>query len=256
MKVHLIHWRPEEAVERIDALKKLGHEVVYVEPDNSGNLKHVRASRPDVLLIDVTRSLSHGRAVGVEARRAKGLREIPLLFVGGEEEKVKSIRELLPDATYCDWKSIRGGLAKAKKRTKEALVVPKSYMETFAHKPLAAKLGIKEGMTIGLFQPPDGFDRAIAGFPADIEWKEEAARGCAMALIFAGSLAALEATFPSLAAANIPIWVFWPKRASGVITDITQSEARTVGHAFGFTDCKVCSFDATWSGFLFRMKRK
>ncbi len=128
-------------------------------------------------------------------------------------------------------------------------------MEQYAHKPLAVKLGVKAGMKIGLFHAPAGFDRAIAAFPPDVEWEEGSARGCDMVFLFAESLAVLDATFPRVAKLRVPIWVMWPKQASGKMTDITQHDARAAGHAFGLKDCKVCAFDATWSGFLFRPKR-
>ena len=256
MKVHFIHWKPAEAVPRISTLERAGHTVAYVPPDNSGTLKHIRASGPDAILIDLTRSPSHGKAVGVEARRAGTLRHIPLVFVGGEADKVAAIKALLPDATYCEWPKVAAALTKAKRQTIATPAIPAGSFEQYANKPLAIKLGVKPDMKIALFHPPAGFDRAVADFPPDIEWKEDTARGCNMAFVFADSQANLDATFARIATLGIPIWVMWPKQASGQVTDITQHVARTVGHAYGLTDCKVCSFNATWSGFLFRMKRK
>jgi hypothetical protein len=256
MKVHLIHWRPEEAAPRIERLRALGHEVVYVPPDNSGILKHVRNSAPQALIIDLTRLPAHGKVVGVEMRRVPRIASIPILYVEGDPAKVEAIKALLPDAIYTSWPRIGAALKKAKPL--DAPIVPRSEssFEQYAGTPLAKKLGIKPGMKITLLNAPDGFDRATADFPEDLEWLERPSKSAALLFLFAESQAELETDFAPCARTGLPIWVFWPKQASCKRTDLTQHVARTVGHDYGYTDCKVCSFDATWSGFLFRLKRQ
>ena len=51
------------------------------------------------------------------------------------------------------------------------------------------------------------------------------------------------------------LWIAWPKQASGVKTDITQTIVRKVGLAAGLVDFKICSIDATWSGLKFARRR-
>jgi len=256
MKIHLIHWKPAEAAPRIAQLAAAGHEVVYVEPDNSGIMKHIRASAPQAVVIDLSRMPSHGKAVANEIRRASKLRATPIVFAAGESEKVAAIRELFPDALYTSWERIAATLRKAKPLAEPALPVSASSFEQYAGRPLAQKLGLKAGMKVALFGAPANFDRIAADFPDDIEWLERPSKSAELVLLFAESQAMFEASFGRAAALNLPIWVFWPKQASGNSTDLTQHIARTIGQSFGYTDCKVCSFDATWSGFLFRLKKK
>ena len=52
------------------------------------------------------------------------------------------------------------------------------------------------------------------------------------------------------------LWVVWPKKASGVKTDLTQAEVRRVGLASGLVDYKVCSVDATWTGLRFTRRKR
>lgn len=52
------------------------------------------------------------------------------------------------------------------------------------------------------------------------------------------------------------LWIAWPKRASGVASDMTQNVARETGLAFGLVDYKVCAIDATWSGLKFARRKR
>jgi hypothetical protein len=74
MKLHLIHWNPEEAGRRIEELTAAGHDVAYVKPDNTGITKHFRASQPEAVVIDLTRMTSHGRAVAAAIRQSSAIR--------------------------------------------------------------------------------------------------------------------------------------------------------------------------------------
>jgi len=70
-------------------------------------------------------------------------------------------------------------------------------------------------------------------------------------VLFADRLADLRRRLPAAAAAIRPdggLWVAWPKRASGVSTDLTEDVVRELGVAAGLVDNKVCAIDETWSG--------
>jgi hypothetical protein len=255
MKLHLIHWKPAEAKPRIAQLSAAGHDVSYSEPGTSGTMKHIRASAPQAVVIDLTRMPSHGKAVAAEIRRSVKLRTMPIVFAAGDPEKVAGVRELFPDALYSTWEQIASALRKAKPLAAPLLPASATAFEQYAARPLAQKLGIQPAMKIAVLHPPGHFDRIMADIPPDVEWQERTTRTTQMILLFAESQALLETTFAHAASSRLPIWVFWPKQAAGKPTDLTQHVARTVGHSFGYTDCKVCSFDATWSGFLFRLKR-
>ena len=52
------------------------------------------------------------------------------------------------------------------------------------------------------------------------------------------------------------VWIAWPKKASGVKTDLSQTIVREVGLGAGLVDYKICAIDATWSGLLFALRRR
>ncbi len=80
-----------------------------------------------------------------------------------------------------------------------------------------------------------------------------------MALLFARTRAELVRRFEPLAARIAPdgsLWVAWPKKASGVATDLGEAYVREHGLDVGLVDVKVCAVDETWSGlrFVYRLK--
>ena len=117
--------------------------------------------------------------------------------------------------------------------------------------PLAKKLGIKPGHAVALLGAPDGFEATLEGLPDGVTFRT-AARGTNDVLVtFHTRRADLEQRLPSrLAAMDVDrgLWVAWPKRASGVATDITEDTVRQVCLPLGLVDNKVCAIDATWSG--------
>jgi hypothetical protein len=65
--------------------------------------------------------------------------------------------------------------------------------------------------------------------------------------------------FPAAAhclAAGGGLWIAWPKKASGVATDLTQAVVRSFGLGSDFVDYKICAIDETWSGLLFARRKK
>jgi len=117
--------------------------------------------------------------------------------------------------------------------------------------PLAKKLGIKPGHAVALLRAPDGFEATLEGLPDGVTFRT-AARGTNDVLVtFHTRRADLEQRLPArLAAMDVDggLWVAWPKRASGVASDITEDTVRQVCLPLGLVDNKVCAIDATWSG--------
>ena len=119
--------------------------------------------------------------------------------------------------------------------------------------PLWKKLGLKSGMRMLFVGAPANLDALLTGAPRDLVRLSRAADfDCALA--FAGSAAALQAALarlePKLAQDGM-LWCAWPKKASGVATDLTEDTARSIGLDAGLVDIKVCAIDATWSGLRF-----
>lgn len=124
--------------------------------------------------------------------------------------------------------------------------------------PLTRKLGIRPGMRLSLVDPPPGFDATLGGLPDGAVLVAGDDR-CDMAVCFATGSTHLVASFGA-AMTRIPahgaIWVAWPKRSSGVETDITENVCRDLFLPTGMVDTKVCAIDDTWSGLRFVVRKE
>jgi CheY-like chemotaxis protein len=256
-RVRLIHWNPEEAASGVRALVRSGHQVdsARLEP---AALKALKSNPPDVILIDLSRSPSQGRDLGVLLRKTRSTRSVPLVFVGGEPGKLKRIVELLPDAVYTEWSRIRGAVTRALRGRSGDPIVPDSTFAAYAGAPLAKKLGIKPGSVVALVGAPEGFENRIGGLPADVTIRRGARGRCDLAIWFARSRSDVVRRVGRLGefAGSGGLWIAWPKRASGVRSDLTQKAVREIGLNSGLVDYKVCSIDDTWSGLRFTRRER
>ncbi|MGO9498162.1 MAG: DUF3052 domain-containing protein [Solirubrobacteraceae bacterium] len=118
--------------------------------------------------------------------------------------------------------------------------------------PLPRKLGIKVGARLALIGAPDGFDSTLGSLPDDVTVSRRLGRGSRDVIVaFFSRRALLERRLPTLRDSLDPaggLWIAWPKRASGVDTDVTEDAVRTLGLATGLVDNKVCAIDQVWSG--------
>lgn len=123
--------------------------------------------------------------------------------------------------------------------------------------PLVRKLGIKEGSTLALLEAPRGFRRELVGMPKGVRVSQAlGAHPPDLIVWFVMSGRALEVRMATVSRAMGPgLWVAWPKKASGVVTDLTEDVVRAAGLANGLVDYKVCAVNETWSGLKFA-KRK
>lgn len=127
--------------------------------------------------------------------------------------------------------------------------------------PLAKKLGIKPGHRVALIDAPDDFERQLVGLPDDAV-VSRGLRGTAMfnvILLFCRNVAVLKRNFERARDRMTPdggLWVGWPKKASGVATDLDDGIVREFGLSTGLVDNKVCAIDATWSGLRFVIRVK
>lgn len=117
--------------------------------------------------------------------------------------------------------------------------------------PLPRKLGIKEGSRVAVLGAPPGFDDLLGPLPAGVAVRASARGTADVVVLFCERRADLVRRLPAARRGLDPaggLWVAWPKRASGVPTDLTEDVVRDVGLAAGLVDNKVCAIDATWSG--------
>ncbi len=117
--------------------------------------------------------------------------------------------------------------------------------------PLATKLGIKEGARVALWRAPPGFAELVAPLPSGVRLVRRLGRDADVVVAFTTSRRQLETAFDRLRRAihdGGGLWIAWPKRASGLATDMTEDVVRAVALARGLVDNKVCAIDETWSG--------
>ena len=132
-------------------------------------------------------------------------------------------------------------------------------MAGYSGTPLPKKLGLKEGHTLLLDGAPDGFDATLGELPPGVAHAAAADGAVHVIVAFTKARADLERRFAALKAAlafDGGLWIGWPKRASGVTTDVTEDVVRAIGLAHGLVDNKVCAIDETWSGLRFVYRRQ
>lgn len=118
--------------------------------------------------------------------------------------------------------------------------------------PLPKKLGIKPGTTVLLVGAPRGWEPTLGELPEDVVVRRGSIAKADMILWFTSSAKELRAGVRKAARSfGGGLWIAWPKKASGVATDLSEDVVRTTGLAAGLVDFKVCAIDATWSGLRF-----
>lgn len=256
--VRLIHWNAAQAKEKAATLRTLGYQVVSDVPQSQATRRELRASPPDVVVIDLSQAPSRGRDVALAIRQIKATRTVPFVFAEGNAETVTQIQSLLPDATFATWRGIRGALGKALKTRVLASGKPPSVMAGYSGTPLLQKLGIKEGMTVVLSGAPDGFESTLGTIPGNVTLRRDLRAKADLVLWFVTSSAAFESNIKRMAGRTPRggMWIAWPKKASGVKADVNDRTIRRAGLASGLVDYKVCAIDATWSGLKFAKRKE
>lgn len=132
-------------------------------------------------------------------------------------------------------------------------------MAGYSGTPLAKKIGIKEGSRIALVNAPKDFQFAPKELPDNVAFLKPTAKSLDIILFFVTTERTLVKDFSKLAArlaANGMIWIAWPKKSSGVATDLSFDRTQRIGLNAGLVDVKICAVDDTWSGlkFVYRLK--
>jgi hypothetical protein len=115
-------------------------------------------------------------------------------------------------------------------------------------------LGIGEGSRGAVVSAPDTFTRVLGPLPTGVQLRTGARGRCDVVVFFVTRRAELARRFPSFVRAleaDGGLWVAWPKKTSGVATDLAFDAVQAVGLDAGLVDNKVCAIDATWSGLRF-----
>jgi len=131
-------------------------------------------------------------------------------------------------------------------------------MAGYSGTPLVKKLGIKAGFNVALVNAPSDFVVKL-DLPPEVTINSRSRKPLDFVLLFVKSEKELKASFSAHAARLNPsgmLWVAWPKKSSGVTTDLSFTNVQAIGLAGGLVDTKICAVNTVWSGlkFVFRLK--
>ena len=118
-------------------------------------------------------------------------------------------------------------------------------MAGYSATPLLKKIGIKDSDRVLLANAPDALPEELRTVPTAARGELEAA------ILFSKSQSELKRDWPKISPRIVPdgmLWIAWPKKASGVVTDLTEDVIRNFALRTEFVDVKVCAIDEIWSG--------
>jgi hypothetical protein len=133
-------------------------------------------------------------------------------------------------------------------------------MAGYSQTPLAKKLGIKEGFRVGLVTSPKAFKKELGMLPPDVKiFVGQLTKPLDLIIVFTDSEQKLKLEFSLLAeklSVKGMLWVAWPKKSSGVPTDLSFDIVQKTGLQAGLVDVKICAVNEIWSGlkFVYRLK--
>jgi hypothetical protein len=131
-------------------------------------------------------------------------------------------------------------------------------MAGYSGTPLPQKLGIKPGTIVVAIDAPDEYRKLLGKIPGGVNFATRPVGNSKFIHLFAKERRTLETHLHSLRrriADDAVVWVSWPKKSSGVATDITEDHIRAVALPLGFVDIKVCAVDETWSGLKLMIRK-
>ena len=127
-------------------------------------------------------------------------------------------------------------------------------MPGYSGTPLPKKLGIKDGFSVRLLDAPADVLAELKAPLAGCKSTRDGKAPLDFAIIFTKSKASLAKEFARITRQLTPagmLWVSWPKKSSGVATDLDENIVRNIGLAAGLVDVKVCAVTDVWSGLKF-----
>jgi hypothetical protein len=130
--------------------------------------------------------------------------------------------------------------------------------ERFSTTPLHQKLGVKDSSVLALLHAPTNL---VLKLPTSVDVRRRAQGRADVILSFYTRVAELERQIEVLGAMIFPsggLWIAWPKKSSGVSTDLTDHGVRDVALPLGLVDNKVCAIDETWTAMrlVWRLNRR
>jgi CheY-like chemotaxis protein len=253
-RVPIVHWKPAEAAALIETCRAGGFEVEFDADNLPLVAKTIRRTLPDALVIDLTRMPSHGRELAFAIRRTGYTRQIPILFVDGEKEKVEAIRKQLPDAEYVTRKQLCARIQSACGRKLRNPVTPPGVMARYASRSKAQKLGIREGSTVALFDAPRDYASMLGELPEAVELLEDPDSVHPVTLWFVRDPREYRNGLRGMSAiaGRTKLWIIWRK---GSADGMTPNLIRQAANEAGLVDYKICAVSEQWSGMVFARRK-
>jgi hypothetical protein len=254
LRIRIIHWKAKEAAELIAACRACRFEVEYLDADFPVQAKAIRANPPDALVIDLTCRPAQGRGAATAFRQSKYARYIPLIFVDGEPEKIAAVREWLPDATYATRSQLCAKVKAACAKRVVNPVIPPDLTETYKTRTVAQKLGIKEGSTVAVIDPPRDYTAALGVLPDGVDLLEDPDSIHPVTLWFVRDPRIYQTGMRRMQAlaGRTKLWVVWRKNATN---GLTQYVVRDTALEAGLVDYKICAVNQEWSGMAFSQRK-
>lgn len=259
MRVVLVHWHEAEAHERAERLRAAGFfvDVHWRQDDGKSLCRSLMAEPPDAVLVDLARLPSHGREVARYVYDRKALHAVKVVFVPGEAAKTARARADFPEAVFATWEQLPQALPRAVAASPRTRAAGKH--KDYSATPLPKKLGLAADQRFAVRRPPEGFVAGLGDLPPGVVMVERLTGEVDVVLLFCREQAQMAKDFPAAVARLAEggkLWVAWPKKASGVVTDLTEDTIRAFGLGHGVVDTKVCAIDSVWSGLRFSHRRR
>lgn len=251
-RARIVHWRPEEAGPLLQAVRSAGYHSEYANETDGGSVtRAITRNPPDVLIVDLSRLPSHGREVAVWLRGRKATRHIPIVFVGGQPEKVAATRQIFPDSTYTTLEAL-GGIAVFEAPTHP--VIPVRIMDRYKGRTAAQKMGVQPGSKVGIVEPPRDYLTVLGDLPEGTELIEEPDQPQPVTIWFLHEPEPFLASLRQMRAiaSKTKLWLLWRK---GAKNGISQNFVREAAIDAGLVDYKICAVDWRWSGIAFARKK-
>ncbi len=253
-RVRIVHWKASEAGPLIEVCRAGGFDVEFSDIPSPELAREIRHNQPDAVVIDLTRTPSHGREMALALRRTKYSRHIPIVFVGGEAEKVAGVRTFLPDAVYTTMGRLCVRLQSVCAKRPAMPAAPPSITERYGHRTKAQKLGIRAGSTVAVMDAPRDYAAGLGELPEDVTILEDPDEAQPVTLWYVRDAETYRDALQRMRrlAPKTKLWILWPKGAKSALN---QYAVRELALGIGLVDYKICAIDDRWSAMVFAPRR-
>lgn len=251
--VRVIHWNAAEAHPLLSSLRKAGFTVEYDERLSTPLMQEWRRNPPSAFVIDLSRLPAHGREIAVALRQSPKTRHVPVVFCEGQPDKVDRVRALFPDAVFCSQDDVTAAVKSAK--TVENPVRPIAMMERFGYRTAAQKLGIAEGATVALIDPPRDVAVVLGELPANVRFAEEGEGKVTLCFVHDVDSARVKLSEVRKLASKTKLWILWRKKGASGYAGVSGDLIRETGIDLGLVDYKICAVNDVWSAMVFAPRK-